>query len=48
MLVAPERAVTLDRGGETIYFCALGCLAEYESGTYVIPPTGIVATESED
>ncbi len=30
MLVAPERAVRLDRAGTTLFFCAAGCLAQYE------------------
>jgi putative ABC transport system ATP-binding protein len=30
MLVEPERAVTLERQGETFYFCAAGCRDQFE------------------
>ena len=29
MLVEPERAVTLEQAGETLFFCAAGCRDEY-------------------
>lgn len=47
MLIAPERAVRLERAGETIFFCASGCREQYERehpGEFaVIPPRGIVS-----
>ena len=30
MLVEPERAVELDWGGGTLYFCAVGCRDQFE------------------
>jgi putative ABC transport system ATP-binding protein len=39
MLVEPERAVTLEREGETFYFCATGCRDQFERGQAPQPDT---------
>jgi putative ABC transport system ATP-binding protein len=48
MLVAPERAVRLERAGETLFFCAAGCREQYErehsADSAQIPQVGILSS----